>query len=416
MPARVRSKPADPVLDAAAERLGLDENARELLRWPMREFRAMIPVRMDDGSLRILHGYRVQHNHARGPTIGGVRWHPDAAVEKIRTLAARMSYQTALLDLPLGGASGAVDCNPKALSTGEKERLARGYVRAFGRFLGVHGDVLIPDLYTTPQIVGWMMDAYEDLTGGSRFGTTAGKPAAIGGTLGQGDAIARSGVCAVRAAARDLGIDPANVTYAIQGFGNVGQTAAVLHRRMLGGGRLVAVGDSRGGVHNPDGIDPEAIVRHKLLSAQVAGFEGTHAISNEDLLALDVDVLYPAAAPDTITESVASRVQSRIVCELADSPTTPSGADALSAKGTLLIPDILAASGRVAVCYFEQIQNTSNDRWPIDEIHRRLEHRITTAYRDSRELGASEGADLRLGAYMLGISRVAEACRARGWC
>ncbi len=400
----------------AAERLGLDMAARDLLTWAMREYQAAVPIVMDDGSHRTFHAYRVRHNHARGPTIGGIRWHPDMSIEALRTFAAQMSWQTAVADLPLGGACGGVDCNPKVLSTAEKERLARGYTRALGHQMGIHRDVPIPDLYTTPQTMAWMMDEYESMIGESRPGTTAGKPPMVGGSVGHGDAGARSAALLVREAAAHLGLNQSELTYAIQGFGNAGRSAASLHPRILGGGRLIAISDSRGGITHPDGLDPAAVIMHKLQTGAVAGFPAAEPISNEELLELEVDVLYPAAVSDVISAGNSGKIKAKIVCELADNPSTPKADAILYENKVFLIPGILTNAGHVIVAYLELLQNASSQYWQAKEIHAQLEQRITAAFRDVVEMSESEGVHLRLAAWMVGIARVAEACRARGWC
>src|SRR5512137_1222883 len=288
-------------LDTAAERLGLDSATHELLRWPQRELLATFPVQMDDGKVKVLHGYRVQYNFARGPAKGGIRWHPDETIDTVRALAAWMTWKTAVVDIPLGGGKGGVTCNPKEMSEAEKQRLARSYIRAVASMLSVSKDVPAPDVYTTPQIMGWMMDEYETLVGQHHPGVITGKPIPLGGSEGRGDATARGGVYVVREAAKALGIDLKNKTMAIQGFGNAGQYAALLGSEKLGL-RLVAASDSKGGIHNDKGLDPKKVVDYKLRNDSLKGFPGADAVSNEDLLELDVTVLFPAALENVITD------------------------------------------------------------------------------------------------------------------
>jgi len=302
------------LFDAAAEQLGLDRSARELLRWPMREFRALIPVHMDDGFIRVFHAHRVQYNYAMGPTIGGLRWHPDASVDPSRAAAAFTSWQTAVLQLPLAGASGGIDCNPKELSGGEKERLARGFVRAFQGVIGADRDIIVPDLYTTPQVMGWMLDAFERGAGHREPGVVAGKPVAVGGMPGHGEATARGAVILVREAASELDLDPKNLTFAIHGFGNLGRGIASQHLRILGGGRLVAVSDSRGGIRKESGLEPGSLNMHKIQTGRVSGMPDSEEITPDEVLALDVDVIYASAPPGRITVEHASQSQARIVC------------------------------------------------------------------------------------------------------
>ncbi len=406
---------AQQQLDEAAKQLGLDEATHELLRWPMREYHVTLPVKMDDGTTRIFKGYRVQYNNARGPTKGGLRWHPDETIDTVRALAAWMTWKTAVVDIPLGGGKGGVTCNPKELSDTEKERLARGYIRAVGHELGVHRDVPAPDVYTTPQIMAWMMDEYETIVGHSHPGVITGKPLPIGGSPGRTDATARGGVYCVREAAKALNLDLSNATYVIQGFGNAGQFAATLHREILGGGKLLAVSDSRGGAINRKGINPADMVQHKLETGTVTGFPGTESISNEDLLELECDVLYPAALEAVITDRNAQNINARIVCELANGPTTPEADKILQDKGVYVLPDFLANAGGVTVSYFEQVQNTYNYYWSLEEVHRQLDLKMSRAFHDVHEMSQKLKTHNRLAAYMLAVTRVAEACKLRGW-
>ncbi len=408
-------KIAQQQLDQAAKVLGLDSATHELLRWPMREFRFTLPVRMDNGRTRVFHAYRVQYNHARGPTKGGLRWHPDETIDTIRALAAWMTWKCAVVDIPLGGGKGGITCNPKEMSEPEKERLSRAYIRAVARELGVHRDVPAPDVYTTPQIMAWMMDEFETIYGQSHPGVITGKPLSIGGSQGRGDATARGGVYCVREATRKLGLDAATTSYAIQGFGNAGQFAATLHPEILGGGRLMAVSDSRGGVYCKDGIESQAMVKHKLETGHVEGFPGTKPISNEEVLELGVDVLYPAALEGVLTERNAGNVKAKLVCELANGPTTPAADQILHDKGVLVLPDFMANAGGVTVSYFEQVQNTYNYYWSLEDVHRQLDRRMTEAFNAVYDTREKADVHMRLAAYMVAVTRVAEACKVRGW-
>lgn len=408
-------KIAQAQLDEAAEKLGLDKATHEFLRWPMREYRFTLPLKMDNGQTRIYHGYRVQYNSARGPTKGGLRWHPDETIDTVRALAAWMTWKTSVVDIPLGGGKGGITCNPKELSESEKERLSRTYIRAVGRELGVHRDVPAPDVYTTPQIMAWMMDEYETIMGYSHPGVITGKPIPLGGSQGRGDATARGGIYCVREAARLKNINAGKARFAIQGFGNAGQFAATLHPEILGGGTLVAVSDSRGGVYNPNGIDPHAIVKHKLESGRVSDFPGTKPISNEDLLELDVDILYPAALEGVVTKNNAGKIKAKIMCELANGPTTPEADKILHEKGVFVLPDFLANAGGVTVSYFEQVQNTYNYYWALDDVHRQLDRKMTDAFNAVYAMHKNSRVHMRLAAYMVAVSRVAEACKLRGW-
>jgi len=408
-------KIAQQQLDESAKKLGLDQATHEFLRWPQREYRFTLPVKMDNGRTRVFHAYRVQYNGARGPTKGGLRWHPDETIDTVRALAAWMTWKCAVVNIPLGGGKGGVTCNPKEMTETEKERLARAYIRAVARELGVHRDVPAPDVYTNPQIMAWMMDEYETILGESHPGVITGKPIAIGGSQGRGDATARGGVYVVREASQKIGLDPTKATYAIQGFGNAGQYAATLHKEILGGGQLVAVSDSSGGVVNKDGIDPEEIVRFKLETGKVSGFPGTQSITNEELLELDVDILYPAALEGVITDSNAGNIKAKLICELANGPTTPGADEILHEKGTLILPDFLANAGGVTVSYFEQVQNTYNYYWSLEHVHEQLDRRMTDAFNAVFDTREKAKAHMRLAAYMVSVTRVAEACKLRGW-
>jgi glutamate dehydrogenase (NAD(P)+) len=407
-------KIAQAQLDAAAARLGLDPATHELLRWPQIEFKFTLPVEMDDGKVRVFHGYRVQYNSARGPTKGGLRWHPEETIDTVRALAAWMTWKTAVVDIPLGGAKGGVTCNPKEMSEREKQRLARAYMRAAARILSVSKDVPAPDVYTTPQIMAWMMDEYEVLVGEHHPGVITGKPIPLGGSEGRGDATARGGVYALREAGKVLGIDLKGKTMAIQGFGNAGQFAALLAHETLGL-KLVAASDSKGGIYNPNGLDPKLVVDYKLKKGSLQGFPGAQAITNEQLLEMDVTVLFPAALENVITDSNASKIKCRVSCELANGPTTPEADEILYANNIFVIPDFLANAGGVTVSYFEQVQNTYNFYWPLDEVHRRLDEKMTRAFHGVYQMYQREKVNMRQAAYLVSVARVAEACKLRGW-
>ncbi|MFC1547397.1 Glu/Leu/Phe/Val dehydrogenase [Candidatus Neomarinimicrobiota bacterium] len=401
--------------DEAAELLGLEPSMREFLRWPQREFKITLPVKMDDGSVHVFHGYRVQYNSSRGPTKGGLRWHPDETIDTVRALAAWMTWKTAVVDIPLGGGKGGVTCNPKELSDTEKERLARAYMGAVAHILGVTKDVPAPDVYTTPQIMAWMMDEYEKIVRESHPGVITGKPIPLGGSQGRGDATARGGIYTVREAANMLKLNLDGATMAINGFGNAGQFGALLGEELLGL-MLIAASDSKGGVHNPKGFSAKEAVDYKLKNGSLQGFPNTEPISNADLLELDATVLFPSALEGVLTEENAGRVKAKIICELANGPTTPEADMILWKNGVFVIPDFLANAGGVTVSYFEQVQNTYNFYWELEEVHRRLDAKMTQAFHDVYEQYTSRNdVHMRQAAYMISIARVAEACRLRGW-
>lgn len=405
---------AQQQLDEAAGILDLDPATHELLRWPMHEIKVTLPVRMDDGTTRIFHGFRVQYNNARGPAKGGIRWHPQETIDTVRALAAWMTWKTAVVDIPLGGAKGGIICNPKELSETEKERLARGYIRALARSLGGARDVPAPDVYTTPQIMAWMMDEYETIVGESQPGVITGKPVGLGGSQGRGDATARGGIYVTREAAKAYEVELAGGTMAVMGFGNAGHNAALLGEEVLGL-RLVAASDSKGGVFNANGIDAGALIEFKRKNGMLKGFPGGDFISNEELLELDVTVLFPAALENVITGKNASKLRCRVCCELANGPTTPEADEILSQRGIIVLPDFLANAGGVTVSYFEQVQNAYNLYWELQEVHWRLDKKMTRAFASVHDMARRFDVGLRQAAYLVAVGRVAEACKLRGW-
>lgn len=405
---------AQQQFDAAADVFNLDPAMREFLRWPLREFHFRIPVKMDDGSVRIFQAFRVQYNDARGPTKGGIRFHPEETIDTVRALAAWMTWKTAVMDLPLGGGKGGVVCNPKELSEGELERLSRGYMRQVARLVGPELDVPAPDVYTNPQIMAWMMDEYNVIVGRHEPGVITGKPPALGGSKGRHDATARGGMYAVREAAKVLGIDLRGQPAAIQGYGNAGSYAHKLAVELLGM-KVVAVSDSRGGIYNPDGLDYEAVLAHKRETGSVVGFPGAQPLGSNDVLEVPVTVLFPAALENVITAENAPRIQARIVAELANGPTTPEADEILHARGIFVIPDFLCNAGGVTVSYFEQVQDAMNYFWTEEEVYQRLDEKMTRAFHDVHEAAQEWKVHNRLAAYIVAVSRVAEAVRLRGW-
>jgi len=398
----------------ASNLLKLDRATIDLLLWPQRELKFTFPVALANGEKKMFHGYRIQHNYARGPAKGGIRFHPDETADTIRALAGWMTWKTAVVDLPLGGGKGGVVCDPRTMSERDLESLARGYIRAVARHIGIDKDIPAPDVYTNPQTMAWMMDEFETIHGVHQPGVLTDKPQQIGGTEGRRDATARGGVITVREACKVLGVDPKG-TYAIQGFGNAGQRAALLHQELLGGGTLVAVSDSSGGLYNEKGLDPKELVMHKLKSGSVKGFKGAKEVERDSILELDVQVLYPAALENAINETNAANIKAKILCELANGPTTPEADLILHKSGVHVIPDILASAGGVIVSYFEMVQDLSSFFWDEAEVHRRLDDKITKAYYSIQEATREKKVHPRLGAMVVGVARVAEACKLRGW-
>jgi glutamate dehydrogenase (NAD(P)+) len=398
----------------AAKILNLDEATMEFLSTPQLETNFTLPVKMDSGKTQIFQGFRIQYSHARGPAKGGIRFHPEETVDTIRALACWMTWKTAVVDLPLGGSKGGVRCNPKILSETELERLSREYIRAISPMLGVDVDVPATDVYTNPQTMAWMMDEYETITKKHSPGVFTDKPLQVGGTEGRRDATARGGIITVREACKEYGFDPTK-EFAIQGFGDAGQRAALLHQEMLGGGKLIAASDSRGAIYNKNGFDPEELVHHKLQTGTVLRFPGAKEIPHEELLELDVEILYPAALENAINNKNANNIKARVVCELANGPTTPDADLVLFKNNVHVIPDILASAGGVTVSYFEMVQDKSLFFWEEEEVHRQLDKKLTLAYKRVQEAIKEKKVHPRLAAMLVGIARVAQACQLRGW-
>jgi len=405
---------AQQQVDVCARTLKLEPGAHAKLRWPMRELHVTLPVRMDDGTTKVFHGYRVQYNDARGPTKGGIRFHPEETIDTIRALAAWMTWKCSLLDLPLGGGKGGVICNPKEMSQGELERLCRAYIRAIAQIIGPTKDVPAPDVYTNPQMMAWMMDEFSKICQENQFGVITGKPLSVGGSAGRGDATGRGGLYTVREAAKILGMDLSKATLAIQGYGNAGYYCASLAKSIYGC-KIVAVSDSKGGIFSKDGLDPEAVQEHKAKTGSVVGFSGSKPVSNEDLLELDVNILAPAGLENVITERNAPRVKAKIVAELANGPTTPEADDILHKKGVHVLPDFLCNAGGVTVSYFEMVQNAYMYYWEESLVHERLDKKMTIAYHSVISTAKEYNVNMRQAAYIVAVSRVLEAMKLRGW-
>jgi glutamate dehydrogenase (NAD(P)+) len=405
---------AQQQFDTAAAILNLDPRLRAVLREPVRELHVSLPIRMDDGDVKVLKGFRVQYNDARGPSKGGIRFHPDETIDTVRALAAWMTWKTAVMDLPLGGGKGGVICNPKLLSERELERLSRAYIDAIAWIMGPERDIPAPDVYTTPRIMGWMMDEYSKLSGHTTPGAITGKPLSVWGSLGRDDATARGTWYTVREAAKVLGIDLSKARVAIQGFGNAGTFAATLGKELFGC-QVVAVSDSQGGVYNPNGLDYDGISEHKASTGSVVGFAGGQSIINADILEADADILIPAALENQITVENAPRIKARIVAEAANGPTTPQADGVLHKRGVFVIPDFLCNAGGVTVSYFEWVQNQRGMPWELEDVHRRLDRKMTRAFGEVLASSRQHHVDMRTGAYCVAVARVAEATRARGW-
>ena len=405
---------AQAQLDEAAQVLQLDPDMHAFLREPMREFHFTIPVRMDDGRTRVFKGFRVQYNDARGPAKGGIRFHPDETIDTVRALAAWMTWKTAVADLPLGGAKGGVICNPREMSRDELERLSRSYVRRIARNVGLFQDVPAPDVNTNAQIMSWMLDEYETLMGHHEPGVITGKPLELGGSAGRPPATAMGGIVTIRETGKVLGIDLEGATCAIQGYGNVGSFAHKLAVEVLGL-KVVAVSDEFGAIYNGQGLAYEDVFGHVRESGRVPGYTGADAITNAELLEMDVDVLIPGAIENQLTGQNADNVKARIIAELANGPTTPEADDILNDKGIYIIPDFLCNAGGVTVSYFEMVQNAYQFYWDDDLVQRRLDTSMTTAFHAVHNMAARRKVPNRVAAYLVAIERVAQAVRLRGW-
>jgi glutamate dehydrogenase (NAD(P)+) len=405
---------AQKQINDCADILKLSDSERAMILRPMRELHVSFPVRMDDGEVRVFQGFRVQYNDAKGPTKGGLRFHPDETIDTVRALACWMTWKCALVDLPLGGGKGGVICNPKELSPGELERISRGYIRAVGTFIGPDKDVPAPDVYTTPQTMAWMMDEYSKIAGKNQFGVITGKPLPLGGSPGRGDATARGGLYTLREAANEVGIDLKNATMAIQGFGNAGNFCAQLAESLFGT-KIVAVSDSKGGALCRDGLAVQDVCDHKIKTSSVIECEDGESISNEDILELDVDILVLAALENVVTAKNADKIKAKVIVELANGPTTPEADDILYKNGVHVIPDFLCNAGGVTVSYFEMVQNFYMYYWEEKDVHERLDLRMTKAYHEVLDTSNKHKINMRQAAYVVAVERVVEAMKLRGW-
>jgi glutamate dehydrogenase (NAD(P)+) len=414
VPARMSAwESAQKQLAEAVAQLGLDDGFHDLLRTPRREVTVAVPLRRDDGQVEVLHGYRVQHNLTRGPAKGGIRFHPKTDLDEVRALAMWMTWKCALIGIPYGGAKGGVAVDPRLLSRNELERVTRRYASEIMPIVGPEKDIPAPDVGTDEQTMAWFMDTYSIHSGYTVTGVVTGKPMAVGGSMGRGGATSRGVMYSVFCALRDADLDPRDVTVAVQGFGKVGGLAAqFLHDA---GCKVVAVSDVEGGVYNPGGLDPIALLRHLRSGAStVVGYPGTDTITNEELLSLGVDVLVPAALEGVIHDGNAEQVKARFIVEGANGPTTPDADAILEDRGVLVVPDILANSGGVAVSYFEWVQDLQAYFWSEDEVNVRLRKLMERSYAEVSELAADRKVSMRTAAQMIGVGRVAEAHRTRG--
>ncbi len=398
--------------DLAAEYLKLDPGLRQILRTPKRVLEVSIPVKMDNGQIKVFTGYRVQHNVARGPSKGGIRYHPGVTVDEVKALAMWMTWKTATVNIPYGGGKGGVICDPKRMSKPELERMTRRYTSEILPLIGPEQDIPAPDVYTDSQTMAWMMDTYSMTKGFSSLGVVTGKPVSIGGSEGRNEATARGCVVAVEEACKVKKMSLRGASVAIQGFGNAGSIAARIFAEKKA--RVVAISDSRGGVVNTRGIDPLKAMRYKERSGTVVGMPGTSRISNDDLLAMKCDILVPAALENAITLNNADQIKAKIIAEAANGPTTPHADEVLARKGIFVVPDILANAGGVTVSYFEWVQDLQSFFWPVGEVNLKLEMVMRRAFQEVHEMARKHRTHMRTGAYILGVGRVADATLVRG--
>jgi len=399
-------------LDEVAKLIGLNDSVHKYIRYPKRILEVSVPVRMDNGVFNMFTGYRVQHNMSRGPGKGGIRFHPAVTLDEVKALAMWMTWKCALVNIPFGGAKGGVICDPKSMSMQELENLTRRFTTEISIIIGPEKDIPAPDVYTTPQIMAWIMDTFSMQHGYSISGVVTGKPISIGGSLGRDKATARGCLYVIDEAMETLGIPVQGARVAIQGFGNAGLHAATLMRDR--GYTVVAVSDSRGGVVNAKGLDVDAVIKHKEATGALSGFSGGDAINNRDVLECECEVLIPAALEKVLTKDNAPRIKARIVAEAANGPTLPEADDILHDRGIMVLPDILANAGGVTVSYFEWVQDLQANFWEEDEINQRLKKIMKRAFRETYEQAQSHKVNMRKGAYAVAVGRVAEATILRG--
>jgi glutamate dehydrogenase/leucine dehydrogenase len=400
-------------LDEAAKLIKLDKGLHQVLANPKRVLTVSLPVKMDSGEIHVFTGFRSQHNDARGPYKGGIRYHPQVTIDEVKALSMWMTWKCAVADIPYGGGKGGIICNPKEMSDGELERMTRRYAYAIADIIGPHTDIPAPDVYTGGKEMAWIMDTYSALKGNYvQPELITGKPLAIGGSLGRNEATGRGLSFTVREAVKKLQIDIKTATVAVQGFGNAGQFSSQLVQEQ--GAKVIAASDSKGGVYNNNGIDIVSLRNHKEKTGSVSGFPGAKSISNEEVLETDCTILIPAALENQITSKNAEKVKAKIVAEAANGPTTPEADDILYKNKTLVIPDILANGGGVTVSYFEWLQNLRRQYWSEKEVNDMLDTNITKAFLDVYDTHEEYGVNMRKASTLLAVNRVVEAVKIRG--
>ncbi|WP_019720959.1 Glu/Leu/Phe/Val family dehydrogenase [Heyndrickxia coagulans] len=405
-------KSTQTIIHEALEKLGYPEEVYELLKEPVRMLTVKIPVRMDDGTVKIFTGYRAQHNDAVGPTKGGVRFHPDVTENEVKALSIWMTLKCGIVNLPYGGGKGGIICDPRKMSFRELENLSRGYVRAISQIVGPTKDIPAPDVFTNSQIMAWMMDEYSRIDEFNSPGFITGKPLVLGGSHGRESATAKGVTICIREAARKKGIDLKGARVVIQGFGNAGSfLAKFMHDA---GAKVIGISDAYAALHDPEGLDIDYLLdRRDSFGTVTTLFKNT--ITNKELLELDCDILVPAAIENQITEENAHNIRAKIVVEAANGPTTLEATEILTNRGILLVPDVLASAGGVTVSYFEWVQNNQGYYWTEEEVEEKLEKVLVQSFNTVYNTSRSRRVNMRLAAYMIGVRRVAEASRFRGW-
>jgi glutamate dehydrogenase (NAD(P)+) len=405
-------KIAQQQFERAADCLELDDSMRQILKNTKRQLVVSIPVKMDGGNVKVFEGYRVQHNIARGPAKGGIRFHPNVSLDEVKALASWMTWKCATVNIPYGGGKGGVICDPKSMSQSELERMTRRYAFEIAPVIGPDRDIPAPDVYTDEQTMAWIMDTISMVRGHTELGVVTGKPVSLGGSQGRGEATARGALYALRAACRVTGMSLKGTRIAVHGFGNAG--AHVARLVAADGARVVALADSQSGVYNEHGIDVQAALRHKAETKTLKGLANASEIAGDDVLEVDCDVLLPSALENSITLKNVERVRAKIIAELANGPTTPGADRVLAERGVFLIPDILANAGGVTVSYYEWVQDQYSYFWTEDRVNESLQQTMRKAFEDVYAKMQQYNTDMRTGAYVLAVGRVAEATRVRG--
>src|SRR5579872_4400648 len=398
--------------DSAADALGLDNDTREMIKFPERVLTVTVPVRMDDGHIHRFEAYRVQHSTARGPAKGGIRFHPQVTLDEVKALATWMTWKCAVVNIPFGGGKGRVTCDPKHLSQHELERITRRYTSAILPLIGPDKDIPAPDVYTNPQTMAWIMDTYSMTKGYAIPGVVTGKPLSLGGSLGRNEATGRGCFYTIQSACDHLGLPLMGASVVVQGFGNAGSIAAQLLEEA--GAKVIAVSDSTGCIYNRNGINIKELMHLKALTGKVEAFPEAEPITPAELLALECDILVPAALENAITAENAPKVKAKIIAEAANGPLTPAADRIIENNGGFIIPDILCNAGGVTVSYFEWVQDESHLFWEAQDVYNRLERVMKTSFRDVLKIHTERKVSMRIAANMLGVGRVAEAVKIRG--